>query len=1095
MTHDWLYDRIFEALDGDLNTTLFEECVVDYLRHLNYIVVLIPGGRDGGRDAEIADPSGELYPAFVTTGDVRDNLRKNMPSYRKSRGNAKKYIVGSSKILPNDERIKIENLAAKKGFTELVQIYDKAAIASYLRHDSPYWRRALLGIDINLSALSDTPISRRVNSSIGLVGREPALHWLHRLQSDALMVGEPGSGKTAILSAFVTELRGKALFVVERDRNKVADAYLEMRPEIIIVDDSHEDKEFLSHLIHFRSARNHHFRIIATCWPGERQDVMRRLHIQSESVFTLPRLSSREIEHIVSEHGVRENYRLVREIERQSDRLPGRALTLADIALKNPEFTEIQSGKALFEDIIGFFHRVDDKNIMDVLACFAIGGAKGMHKSEVRNFLELRRNEMRRSIENLSGTGTIAEVPESTDCLIVRPDALRLALIREVFFNPISSSPISDLYHLIERTPEKLETARQLLQARAVGATIPESFLESFLEELPKDNAIWTEYAFSLETHAKDAVMKSMSDAIGEDFEPKPNWESELDNLLRWLKSEHESVDQALARRALCFQCAKEWLSGGNDPTVGYRVLLFTMEPRIEAFVHNDKQSSTWISGWMPEPALQRMQLMWNDIISYMKDVEPPEWDSILDIIEAWAYPIDCSYDNTYLTLTGFGQQMALDVALIAVEKIPVLHRLKTLMHRGYPDLNIISDPVVNTLYPVYEFADDRDVQQRNAQSEVAQLAESWNDRVPSDVVKELARFENGLLGARGIHFRFTPYLCHLLAEHSAVPLKWFECFLESNLPADTVVPFLHVAIEKHAEGWEKALQGCFESERTKEQAVCIILTQNCIPETLRQAAVRDAAMYPDTVAHLVWSNRVTQTSVLDLYSHEDNSLVGKVAIAQWQQQKTREIPNWIRLQWEEAIIENAEEDHWLDTIFSVQPDLGKRWLEHKVRDSDFEPYKFELSISTVVASMEIEERVSLLKIIPDKYKMHSVVEVLVGDDAELFERLMKLQLDDYIKLSPLGRGSIDSVWIEFAEIAHDYGYDAQSIASLAFTGVVFTGEYVDRVKHQCEQFDAIQTHTRASVRKIALAGYEMNYSHYQQLLKREREDDSDNWD
>ena len=215
--------------------SFFEECVGSY--H--------PAFRQRGLDPQKGRRSShmlDLYPAFITTGDVRPNLRKNMPSYRKSRGNSNRYIVACSKIVNNTERKKIEKLAANHGFTKLVQVYDKKAIASFLRHDSPYWRKSLLGIHVNLSALSDTPISRRASSNVGLVGRERAREWLKSLSEDALIVGEPGAGKTALLKEFVREMKGKGC----RERLRWPMLIWEKRPDIIIADDAHEDKDFLS---------------------------------------------------------------------------------------------------------------------------------------------------------------------------------------------------------------------------------------------------------------------------------------------------------------------------------------------------------------------------------------------------------------------------------------------------------------------------------------------------------------------------------------------------------------------------------------------------------------------------------------------------------------------------------------------------------------------------------------------------------------------------------------------------------------------------------------------------------------------------------
>ena len=1086
--------KIIAGLEAGPNPQLFEQCAVALLKAEGFSAGWIPGGQDGGKDAVIWDEQAEPYPVVITTrrANIERNVKDNLTTYRCKEGARRKYIVATCRSLNDNAREKIIEKASALEFTHLVRIFDQTDFADFLRHRSPYWRKALLNILESTSALSLSPVETRATSTGHLVGREASLTWLHSTEGDRLVVGEPGAGKTALLKMLAQDKSVKAFFVVEQNYDKVVDAVLEIDPDILIFDDAHENTQFLRQLLRLRNECAKPFTIIATCWPAQILSVRQILRTELSREHSLPRLSTGVIEHILRKHGLGHSYLMVRKIERQSEGLPGRALTLADLALRTRETDLIRSAQALFDDIIGFFDRLDDPNMKYVLACCALGGDVGMSRKAVQAFLQISRTELATSITNLSGTGTISDVPERRDYIAVRPAELRPALIREILFSQISPFEIVDISEFVECSASRVQTARELIKAKELGADIPDRLLETYIEPLPKDNGIWIEFAFSQEIHAKDAVTKTMSDAIGEDFEPKLNWERELDNLLRWLKSEYESADQALARRAICLQCAKEWICDRNDRAVGYKVLLFAMDPRIEAFVHKDKQSGTWISGWMPKLALQRMQHMWNDIMSCVQDVEPPEWDSFLDIVEAWAYPLDCPDEYIYEELTTFGRQMALDVARAAAGNVALLHRLKAITERAHPDLEIISDPVVTALYPIGNLTDDRDDQQHRWQKSVAHLAASWSDKEPTEVIEILERFEIGLLGVRGLPYRYTPNLCRLLAQNSNAPLEWLESFLVSNLPSDTVIPFLHVAIDGSVEGWEQALQACMDMERTKEDAIRIALIYDNIPESIRRAAIRDSALYPDMVAHLIWSNRVSRTTTLDLYAHEDEVLVGKVAIAQWRQADTHEIPSWVRPAWEKAIIENASEDYWLDSILLNEVDLGKRWISHRVRDASFEPFRFEQTISVVVASLSVEERMSLLKIIPNEYKMHSVVEAIVGDNVKVFERLLNLPLDDYIKLSPLGRGSVDSVWIDFASIAYDYGYKPQSIAPLAFTGVIFTGEYVDRLKYQYEQFDTFRNHENPSVREIASAGYEINYHHYQELLKREQEEASD---
>ena len=310
------------------------------------------------------------------------------------------------------------------------------------------------------------------------------------------------------------------------------------------------------------------------------------------------------------DNGIANNYLLVRTIERQSDGLPGRALTLSDLALQQESRRNINTAEALFDDIVSFFDRVDDPNMKYVLACFALGGDIGMSREAVRAFLEIRRPEFADSISNLSGTGTIMDATDNRDFISVRPSALRPALIREVIFGSSAGFDMQAVSMLLENAPSRSHTARELIKAKELGAEIPRHLLETYIAELPNDHSIWSDYTFSQEADVKNAIMNTMSDALGEDFELKQNWEDNLKSLLRWIKAEYKSVEQALARRTLCSYCAREWILDGNDSTVGYKALLFAMTPTVEAFEHENNKSSKWIHGCLTEQAFASSQTL-----------------------------------------------------------------------------------------------------------------------------------------------------------------------------------------------------------------------------------------------------------------------------------------------------------------------------------------------------------------------------------------------------------------------------------------------------------------------------------------------------
>ena len=516
--------------------------------------------------------------------------------------------------------------------------------------------------------------------------------------------------------------------------------------------------------------------------------------------------------------------------------------------------------------------------------------------------------------------------------------------------------------------------------------------------------------------------------------------------------------------------------------------MLFAMDPKIEAFVHESSDTTQWIYGYLPDTALNHLTRSWEGIVECIQQVEPPDWNYFLDTIQEWAYPVDCPDDSVRKFLTDYGQQMALNMASAASDRVGILHKLKTLMARSYPLLKIISDNWVITLYPISDISANLGVQQESWSRDVEDLARRWADREAIEVVADLEPIERDMKTGRRAHPRFTAKLCNLLARIVDDPLCWFEAFRNSTLPADTIIPFLEETIARKMPGWQIVLQSAFESLDLKAGITSIILRNDDIITTVRPIALRDASDHPELIANLVRFDHLTISVTSDLLNHEDRSFVGQLALALWQRTKTNGIPVLIRDQWERALLGYSGEDFWLALIFSEETDLSITWLKAKLQDPDFKPFRYEESISIAVANMTIELRVSMLETVSDEYRMHSIVKALVGENTELFTILLERSLNDYVALAPLNRPSLDSVWIEFAKLAIDHGIAPESIASFVGHNSIFSGTFADMYRHHYEQFEAILHHEDQAIRKVAEAGYNMNIKSYEDV--REQEDD-----
>ena len=883
MRHDPSYIKIVERLNGDLDPDLFEECVVDLIRRYDgYFAVPILGGQDGGMDGAVADGEGEPYPIISTTSDrVIGNMQKNLKRYICEGGKRSKCIVATPQLLTARKRRNLREKAYEFEFT-LVQILDQSAIAARLYHD-PKWCKELLQLTGSPAALSVIPKTHRKLLDHELIGRDADMDWFRNTEGDKLLVGEPGAGKTSLLYQLAKDETHGALFVVDNNGGEIANAIREQQPKILMLDDVHADQELLGTIKHLRDQMGAHFSIIATCWNGERQEIESILNTRPENTHKLERLSQDQMVKVIAEAGIQGVNWLVHEIVRQAEGLAGLAVTLTYLALQGG-VEKIRTAEALSGEILTFYVKRTDHHVRDILAGFALGGNSGMHKDIVASELGISPLDLSHTLTNLASGGIIAEVPSRTDHINVRPDALRHALIREVFFSGAPSLSQSIVKSFIAKSPNRKDTALELIRTKARGGNIPPDLLETYIAHLApelwkqhqhtpltlspewiefidvpqstwlryeKIHDVWAEYAwlgyaeatwvlenfngtFSLLAHPLlrhiplRAIPKLLTEAIDDNRELNANPDHPLRLLQDWIKSAYPTSPQAIRRRFSFLQGAKKWLLEKNDSIVGYKAILFAMIPRYET--HESSPGSgnaiTLYHGYLTKDEVLKLQVLWKEIIACTEVIAVSDWQVFVDTIADWAYPFSSNSppDETREVLRSFGREMALDVARVASDHIGALHSLQSLMERSYPDLKIETDETMDILYPIYKPLDDFDKQNDNWKQDVGTLAGQWVEREPNEIVAQLEHIERESQIGQRKWPRLTPHLCLSLAENTHDPLMWLNFMLTTTLPADTVVPFLQEAIKRGMDGWEQALQSSFETERLRGDAIQIIL-------------------------------------------------------------------------------------------------------------------------------------------------------------------------------------------------------------------------------------------------------------------------------
>ena len=1013
-------------------------------------------------------------------------------------------------------------------------------------------KKAPLGLTGYLSALSKEPPTKRAFIDRNLVGHDEAMDWLRNTPGDKLLVGQPGAGKTSLLYQLSKDEEQGALFVRTKNELEIAVAIREISPKILMLDDVFNDHEFVEQMMRLRNDPkiDGDFSLIATCWNGDREEFLSILETPDNNALALDRLTQDQMVEVIASVGITQNTWLINEIIRQAAGLPGFAVTMVDLALRG-EGEKIRTAEALSTTIIRFYKQVIEGPVKDILACFALGGKSGMHKNAVSGQLGLTRYELREALENLETGGIVAEVQNRRDHIKVRPDALRHALIRDVFLSGPSSLSQSDLKCLIDKSADPKATAMELVEAKARGGKFDVGFLESYLGRL-EDN-LWQDYqqalaawppeareafgvtrpvflaqqnihhvwgafaaqgydeaswvienftgriallALPLLHHVPQSVIpRLLTEAVGDNRALNAHPSHPMRLLQDWVQSAYPATAETVRRRRALLRGARKWLENGYDPIIGYKTMTLAMTPHYEDMVTKPGSGNAgiWRERYLTEPELYQLQPFWQEIIEVISVIEVPDWKVFLDTISDWAFPVrgQNTPEKTEALMTSFAIEMALDVKEAASNHRGVLRSLKSLMQRSYPDLDIIEDDVLDALYPTKDLESDWKTQEENWTHAVDELADSWINRGPHEVIAELESIE---LELNQQWPRLTPDLCYRLAEKTPEPLLWFDLMLPTALTADTIMPFLEEASRRPVEGWEQALRSSFETERLRGRAFQIILTHPHVPDDLNDAAWSIAGQCIGEVRQMLWSNRLTQETILKFFSHPDKPLVGMLAVKVWQHNK-RAIADNIRTLWEQAIIEHHEGDYWLGEIFKVEPDLAMRWFKQRFDKDSLNPsYEFSSEINDILATWSVAHRRNLLAIIPDAHFDNDLIAATIGDDLELYELLLQqVNRNKSALLSPLHR-PIDTVWQAFAKVAYLHGHSPHDIVALTFARIgsvmLEVGRSSNTWKSWRDQFEVLRGHEDEIIREIAEVGYQRSDKRYKEELDKERDED-----
>ena len=1112
------HQEILDAFDQKLDPDVFEACAADLLRHEWPTLVPVRGGADDGYDGAVADPAGEPFPLIATTGaKLVDNLSRNLKRMEHRGWSSASAMFATSRRITPATRRKLFEAARARGVS-LRQIYDQDWFGQRLYRE-PEWCRRLLGVTGRPAALSLFPVTQRPLLGDAVLGREREMRWLLEQESDCLLVGEPGSGKTFLLRSLA--LQGDARFLVDQDRTQIANDLRSLRPAAVIVDDAHVRPAQVAELDQIRKEVGAEFRIIATSWPGAADVVRSVLNVGRTAELRLDRLDADTIVEIIKSIGVRGPDRLLWIIRKQAAGRPGLAATLAHLCLTG-NVEDVFSGESLLDELARSLDRIMDIDTLRLLAPFALGGAAGVRQEVVSQRLGRSLFDVNGDLAKLGAAGVIRE--RSDGAISVEPDSMRWTMVKRVFYDGPATLEVATFLEIVEDRQDALHT---LIGARSRGAAVAD--LERRLEETNSPK-LWAMYAWLGPAAARHALgrrpgfiheiaqpalcsapetaipmlLDRMVDDRGRSGQSTAD--RSVDELKEWAKGITSDGEHVVERRLVLVRETVAWWMRTRNGEPAVRVLCVALMPGLAYSVPDPGRgnSVTHMSQMLGDDDLQALIELWPEVLNLVRRSERVPWRELFDLVRAWLTPQASFFppvkfgDTTGEILRNFASTMLEGMAAVSRRHPGIQHRIGELARHIPMSPELSLHPEFEVLCPSKSNYRDWKHQRRLWNGALAELADHWMHRSFEDVASLLKWCEHEADLAGVDRPRLSPAFCIHLAERLSDPVAAAEALVSHELPSALVAPFFRKAASDRHPGWTRLARRCLEADEYRWSAVETVLQQGAAPSDLFASALSCAADMPHLEDFLVSSCReIPEAEISAMLQSDVPRIAVATAVGYWIARQG-DVPESLRSEWRRAVHCSARgeatsgrsDHHLIGEILSKDSDLAADWLKLNLTAADSPSHWMTHDLAkTAARSLGHEQRQDVLTRLVAAgavFAMPEVIKLLVNGDLDLYRQLTDSESLKEHHLDPL-EGGPDATWRRIALAALDRGYSVHDILRATLgRSRSWMGSASEMWAGERREFEALLNDADDRIAEVGRAGVEYTSARVRQATVQE---------
>ena len=244
---------------------------------------------------------------------------------------------------------------------------------------------------------------------------------------------------------------------------------------------------------------------------------------------------------------------------------------------------------------------------------------------------------------------------------------------------------------------------------------------------------------------------------------------------------------------------------------------------------------------------------------------------------------------------------------------------------------------------------------------------------------------------------------------------------------------------------------------------------------------------YHQLIDHLCLLDQVSQATLRRLLNHESTAVTHATSVGMWNGETRGCIPEDLRQDWEDAIVQIDNDEYWLKEILASSTHMAARWLRARIENNDWHAlWNLEI-VESACQGLDQAQRLEFLQSLPGRSYLEGVDAALIGDSDELFREVLRdPALDDHWQ-DPLKRAP-DQSWCRNVRTALEEGKTPQEVATASMIrSQSWTGPESMHLQDQIDEYSAWLSSSYTGVREVAMQVIEWLSRSRERALAEER--------